>query len=295
MTTPRSPESASAGEYPRRPDEWIETERRRIGPFTTAVAYRTPAGETAVWRSRAHRKCSSLLSRPRARERVWWAPHRASWWIGVLFAIGATCFLVGPFPGVVELLGTSADAMIFFVGSIFFTSAAALQWLETINADMGLAHRRHRLRIASLEPRRIDWWASGVQLVGTVLFNVDTFRALQAGLDAQEYDRLVWTPDALGCVCFLVASGLAYAEVGGRAHRGEWRIAALNLVGSVAFGISAIAAFWVPTQGSVVDLAAANAFTALGGLCFLVGALLLLPEGARAAGSVALEATPSAG
>ncbi len=76
---------------------------------------------------------------------------------------------------------------------------------------------------------------------------------------------------------------------------GEWRIAALNLVGSVAFGISAIAAFWVPTEGSVVDLAAANAFTALGGLCFLIGALLLLPEGARESEAGVTEVTHARG
>jgi hypothetical protein len=35
-----------------------------------------------------------------------------------------------------------------------------------------------------------------------------------------------------------------------------------------------------PATGGVVDLAAANAFTALGALCFLVGAVLLLPESA---------------
>jgi hypothetical protein len=40
----------------------------------------------------------------------------------------------------------------------------------------------------------------------------------------------------------------------------------------------------VPSQGSVVDLAAANAFTAFGGLCFLVGAVLLLPQSADDAG-----------
>lgn len=59
-----------------------------------------------------------------------------------------------------------------------------------------------------------------------------------------------------------------------------WAIAAVNLLGCVAFGVSAIAAFWVPSRGSVVDLAAASVFTALGGLCFLVGAVLLLPESA---------------
>ena len=55
-------------------------------------------------------------------------------------------------------------------------------------------------------------------------------------------------------------------------------IATANLVGSVAFGIAAIAAYWAPKSGSVLDLAAANSFTALGGLCFLAGALLLLPR-----------------
>jgi hypothetical protein len=42
--------------------------------------------------------------------------------------------------------------------------------------------------------------------------------------------------------------------------------------------VRAIAAFWVPSTGSVLDLAAANGFTALGGVCFFVGAVLLLPR-----------------
>jgi hypothetical protein len=107
--------------------------------------------------------------------------------------------------------------MVFFVGSIFFTSAAALQWLETINADPGPALRRGKLRLVTFEPHRIDWWSSGVQLVGTVYFNVSTFQALQDGLDAGGYDRLVWKPDALGSICFLVSGYLAYVEVSGHA------------------------------------------------------------------------------
>ncbi len=175
--------------------------------------------------------------------------------------------------------------MVFFVGSIFFTSAATLQWLETINADPGPALRQGTLRVLTFEPHRIDWWSSGVQLVGTVFFNFTTFHALQAGLDAGAYDRLVWRPDALGSVCFLVSGYLAYAEVCGHAlwtrdRTLEWKIAAVNLVGCIAFGISAIASFWVPDSGGVLALAASNWFTALGGLCFLVGAVLLLPESA---------------
>ena len=57
----------------------------------------------------------------------------------------------------------------------------------------------------------------------------------------------------------------------------------MNLLGCVAFGISAVAAYVVPSTGSAIDLAAANAFTALGALGFLIGALLLLPGDASPA------------
>ena len=196
--------------------------------------------------------------------------RRATTWIGILFAIGSTCFLVGPFPGFVELVGSRADGLVFFVGSIFFTSAATLQFV-----DGGL-----------FLPRSLDWWSNGVQLVGTLFFNISTFHALQAGLNANEYDRLVWTPDLLGSICFLVSGYLAYLEVCGGAlcrprRTLEWWIAAVNLAGCAAFGISAVAAYVVPSTGSALDLAWANAFTALGALGFLIGAVLLLPEAAH--------------
>jgi hypothetical protein len=218
---------------------------------------------------------------------VWWAPRRASWWIGVLFAIGSACFLVGPLPGVVQAVGPGADGVIFFVGSIFFTSAALLQYLEAVNADheLGDASPRERFRLLLVEPRRIDVLATLVQLAGTVLFNLNTYDAMRAGLSTAQENRLVFAPDVAGSACFLVASWLAYAEVCGRAWCGprrdlSWWIGAVNLAGSVAFGISAVASYIVPSTGSELDLAGVNGFTALGAACFLAGAVLLLPEGA---------------
>ena len=67
---------------------------------------------------------------PRRRSQAPVAPLGASaphWWIGVLFAIGSACFFVGPFPGFIDLVGSSADGVVFFVGSLFFTCAALLQ------------------------------------------------------------------------------------------------------------------------------------------------------------------------
>jgi hypothetical protein len=184
------------------------------------------------------------------------------------FAVGSLCFVVASIPGFVQLVGSAVDAGVYFVGSIFFTSAATIQWLTS----RGLA----------FDLRDLDWWSSAVQLVGTVYFNVTTFRAFQTGLDANEYDRLVWTPDALGSICFLVASYLACVQISGlsalpRRSR-DSAIATLNMVGSIGFGIAAIASFVVPSTGSALDLAGANVFTALGGVCFFVGAVLLLPR-----------------
>jgi hypothetical protein len=187
--------------------------------------------------------------------------------MSVLFAVGSSCFVVASIPGFVELVGSLADAVVYFVGSILFTSAATIQWLQSGGLMFPL--------------RRLGWWSATVQLVGTLYFNATTFRALQSGLDANEYDRLVWTPDALGSICFLVASYLACVEISGPTARPlrtrDSLIATVNLVGSVFFGIAAVASFVVPSTGSTVDLAAANLFTALGGVCFFVGAVLLRP------------------
>ena len=274
-------------EYPRAPEGWAVESSRSSGPFATEVTFRHPDGRILHWSSRHHRKHTSRLSRIRpGREQVLWAPHRASWWIAVLFIVGSSCFVVAPLPFFLDAVGAQADAWVFFVGSLFFTSAAALQWLETINADPGLAGSSHgRTRWVAWEPRRIDFWSSGIQLAGTLFFNATTGRALGAAADTSSYDQVVWRPDAFGSICFLVSGYLAYIEVsGGWAHRPprtlEGVLVAVNLFGCVAFGISAVAAYVLPSTGDEVDTAVANAATAIGALAFLVGSAMLLPEGA---------------
>jgi hypothetical protein len=121
--------------------------------------------------------------------------------------------------------------------------------------------------------------------VGTLLFNVSTFDAMQTGLSTHEQNRLVWAPDLVGSGCFLASGALAYAVTTGPhllparmlpAQRDRaWRMAAVNLAGCVFFGISAVASFVIPSTGSVLALAPANWCTALGALCFFIGAVLL--------------------
>jgi hypothetical protein len=203
--------------------------------------------------------------------------HRVGWdrAIAIGFAIGSLCFFIGPFPGFVSLAGAGADASVFFAGSIFFTLAAGLEVRE---ATVRLG------RFAS-DP---SWWSAAIQFVGTILFNINTFDALQEGLSTKQENRLIFAPDLVGSACFLVSGVLAYRVVNGprllhpvRRDK-EWKMAAVNLLGCILFGVSAVASYVVPSTGSVLDLAAANWGTGLGALCFFIGAVMLLPRGQEA-------------
>ncbi|MET0973578.1 MAG: hypothetical protein ABWY95_09175 [Thermoleophilaceae bacterium] len=197
---------------------------------------------------------------------------RAAWdrAIAVGFAVGSACFFIGPFPGFVELVGAGADGVVFFAGSVFFTLAAGLELRE------GTVRRGRRWG------RDVSWWSAAIQFVGTLLFNLNTFDAMQDSLSTKQEDRLIFAPDLLGSACFLASGVLAYRIASGpslwpaQRDRG-WTMAAVNLTGCVLFGVSAIASYVVPSSGSILDLAAANWCTALGALCFFIGALLLLP------------------
>lgn len=52
----------------------------------------------------------------------------------------------------------------------------------------------------------------------------------------------------------------------------------LNLAGSVAFGVSAVAAYVNPVTGQARNTDLSYLGTLVGAMCFFVGALLLLPE-----------------
>jgi hypothetical protein len=182
-------------------------------------------------------------------------------WMALSFAVGSVCFLVGPMPGYAQLVGAEADAATFFVGSIFFTAGGALQ-----------------TSLSWHDRRSADFWAAAIQSAGTLFFNVTTFQAMHTALSSPEYDQLVWRPDWRGSICFLVSGAIAYAASARRGwlpvRRGAgWWQPAVNLLGCVFFGISAVAGYVVPSTGSMLDQAAANWNTALGAACFLACAL----------------------
>ena len=256
-----------------------EDRQGRVGPFVTFVERVRPDGAVARWDSRRHRKHPPGAP---AAGSTWWAPRVRGWWIAVLFAVGSLLFALGAVPAYVSAVGARWDAVTFFIGSLFFTAAGFLTYREAVDAgphQPGGARRRFFV----FQPRRIDWLATAVQLAGTLFFNISTGNAVRVDLSAQAAHQHVWRPDAVGSVCFLVASALAWFEIchgwaAWRPRSWSWWITLANLIGSVAFGVSAVAGYISPATGQLHNAERSNLGTFIGAVCFLVGALLLLPE-----------------
>jgi hypothetical protein len=207
--------------------------------------------------------------------------------IAWLFMIGSACFVLGSFPPYLNAVGEAVDAMTYFVGSIFFTSASFLQLLqsqspETTEVDERAQHERAEVRLLGWRLRDLNWWAAASQFPGTVFFNVSTFAATAHNATAADVDRNVWRPDVYGSTLFLVASTFGILAVAPRFLSVDWRsfpwrIAWLNMVGSIFFMASAIGSYVIPDSDELLNAPISVWGTLLGAVCFLVGAWLMLP------------------
>jgi hypothetical protein len=209
----------------------------------------------------------------------------------VLFLIGSACFVLGSVPAYVDRVGERVDAWTFVIGAVFFTSASLAQLLQAqtpamTDVDVHSQHRRAPVRWWAWRPHDRAWLAAATQLPGTVCFNVSTIAALATYSTAHDENHHVWRPDVYGSTLFLVSSTYAVLALGRSSFAVQLRtlpggIAWLNLLGSVAFGISAVGAYVLP-DGSAVDDVAAVGGTLLGAACFLAGAALMFPAWSRA-------------
>lgn len=194
--------------------------------------------------------------------------------------IGSAFFAFGSFQPYASAVGSGPDAITFAIGSIFFTTAATVQMAQQVTARR--VSPAHRFGAA--------WWASAVQLFGTVMFNISTFAATVDGLTIPQQNHAVWVPDMYGSVAFLVASYLSWLVTCGprwvwRPDDDQWWIAVANFFGSIVFMMSALASVIVPATGNLLDPFLANLGTFLGALGFMVGGYLLLPLATNPASS----------
>lgn len=125
--------------------DWELIKAEGAGWFISRLTHRRPDGSLHTWTSRIHRKGSGLRLELKLL-------FELGGWISILFMIGAACFAVGGLACLApDLLGAAFEQptvvnSVFFIGSLFFTSAAYLQLLEAANADRRAAQARERCR-----------------------------------------------------------------------------------------------------------------------------------------------------
>ena len=274
--------------------EILKTER--FGPFITKQIFSNYSGIIETWESRLHRKGleATFLKDFNAAKKAFWNGFKKvatlNWWISIVFSIGSFLFILGSLlslwsPLALHFkLSTTEVNFVFFLGSIPFTTAAFLQLLQAylaskkLNKSTGFQNEKKGLNLWSL-----GFLSALFQFIGTLLFNVNTFNGTKSNLSILESDIAIWTPDFIGSILFLISGYLAFIEVGHRYWKWEpknisWWVVFINLLGCIAFMISAFFAF-VPQGGaSNFSVQMSLVFTLIGAFCFFVGALLMLPE-----------------
>ena len=219
-------------------------------------------------------------------------PHRLNATLATLFMVGSLGFALGSTSSYASAVGPTADAVTFFISSIFFTTASFLQLMQSQSPAMAATGtatdgERQHVKLVGWLPHDRAWLAAATQFPGTLFFNGTTFWAITVAVSNSQYDEVVWRPDVYGSILFLVSSALAVLAIGPvfswRPREAAWWVAWLNMIGSVAFMASAIGAFVIPRTDTAVDLTLADRGTLLGAVCFFLGALLALPAWRQAA------------
>lgn len=185
-----------------------------------------------------------------------------------------------------DRIGGLCNAM-FFTGSIPFTLAASLQLFQAANMDRERDHHEgtttRSIKLLGWHPKQLSWLSTATQFPGTLLFNLNTFNALDPSRDWQDYDWQVWLPGLVGSILFLVSGVLAvfeYRQTGASWNPNSlaWQIVTANLVGCIAFLISAVLSIGLPNPITPAETLS-FLMTTIGAAGFLIGSLLMIREG----------------
>jgi hypothetical protein len=190
------------------------------------------------------------------------------------FVIGGSLFAIGAALAQGDIGGPRLVAGVYLAGGVFFSTGGYAGVLQIVNGP-----RQGRWRWWSVEPARLEWISTVVLFVGTLVFAINLIDSFIGDLSPAQYDRLVWSPDMVGCALFLVSGHLAMVEISGswlpcwRPRDLGWRIVAVNQLGSVLFMASAVASL-VRADGDMVAIGIANWGTFTGALCFAVAGVM---------------------
>jgi hypothetical protein len=213
------------------------------------------------------------------RKRVYASPNRpVGRWINAIsataFVIGGSLFALGAALAQGDVGGPRLAAAVYLVGGVFFSTGGYASVLQVINGP-----REGRWRWWSAEPERLEWLSTVVLFAGTLVFAINLVDSFIGGLTSAQEDRLVWSPDMVGCALFLVSGHLAMVEISHtwlpcwRPHQLGWWIVAVNQLGSLLFMASAVASF-IRADGDMIAIDVANWGTLTGALCFAAAGVI---------------------
>src|SRR6476659_545262 len=186
------------------------------GSFVSKVQWEHPDGSTATWESRRARKRGfievlrdGVVQRIRTRPAHAIRLGRCNTVSGISFFLGGGLFTLGA--GLSQLDAASASTInwTFLIGGFFFSTGAYAALVQEINSPRGIdkdgALTENRWRWWAYEPNRPGWVAAFTLFCGTLAFAVSLVDVFISGLGAQQINRLIWAPEMVGCVLFLVS------------------------------------------------------------------------------------------
>lgn len=188
------------------------------------------------------------------------------------FVIGGSLFCLGALLAQAHVGGPRLAAAVFVAGGVFFTTGGYSSVLLVVNAGGG------KWRWWTTEPG-LEWGSAVALFVGTLYFGASLLAALIGDLTTAQEHRLVWSPEVVGCVLFLLSGHLALLQLRRDRRQGRrddldlW-IAVVNQAGSALFMAAAIAAFVRPTTGDELAVGVANWSTFAGAACFAAAGAL---------------------
>lgn len=212
--------------------------------------------------------------------------------VAVAFFLGGSLFAIGAWVAQVGSGEAVTSASIYLVGGVFFSTGGYGSVLQAVNEPAGAAAGRWQWW--SYRPMDLVWLAGFVLFCGTLAFGVSLVFSFMEGLSVRGENRLIWAPDMIGCILFLLSGRLGMVALRSEASSWiqprnlAWWVAVVNQLGSILFFIAGLAAFTRPAIGSVVNVDVANWGTFGGALCFALGGILQgFERPSRTAGSPA--------
>jgi hypothetical protein len=177
------------------------------------------------------------------------------------FVIGGSLFAIGAALAQADIGGPLLPASVYLAGGVFFCSGGFTSVLMARGTT------------------RLEYLSAVVLFVGTLVFAINIVDSFISELTPVQQDRLIWSPDIIGCALFLVSGHFAMVELTGTwlpRHPPpglSWWIVVVNQVGSVLFMVSAVASF-VHRDGDLLAAGIANWGTLTGALCFAIAGVM---------------------